>query len=246
MDGKRAVLSLLFSTLVACGGAAPATGGAGAGAGATAATQGAAPTTAATASGAGGAASSAKLADLLSASKNAQYKITYKISVSGVGAQGVSGEQTWYYKPPRARFDFAMSQGGQSLSISYFSLPDGTFYCFNAGQAQCLKIAGVSSPLDQNPAAVAQRSLVDDPNSFGATFTSSRTIAGQTGQCYDVKANSAAAGGFSTGSFCYTKDGVPLLSQFSIQGASWSMEATNYSATVLDSDFTLPAKPVGN
>ena len=55
---------------------------------------------------------------------------------------------------------------------------------------------------------------------------------------------SGAGGSFSSGAFCYTKDGVPLLSHFAVQGASWTMEATSFSATVADSDFTLPAKPV--
>ncbi len=243
MDGKRAVLSLLFSVLVACGGAAPATGGASAGAseGAAAATN-AAPSPSSAASAAGGSAvSGPKLTDLLSASKTAQYKITYKITTAGAGAEGFSGEQTWYFKPPQSRFDFSVSQGGQKLTCSFFNRSDGNFYCFNAGQVQCLRVQGTSSPLDQNAAALAQRSLIDNPGSYGATFTSTKTIAGQAGQCYDVKAN-ATSGGFTSGSFCYTKDGVPLLSSFSVAGQSWSMEATNYSATVPDADFELPAK----
>jgi hypothetical protein len=184
---------------------------------------------------------------MLSAAKNAEYKVTYKITATGGGAESFGGEQTWYFKPPRARFDFAMSQGTQKLTISYFSLPDGTYYCFNAGQLSCLSLgAGVGSPLDQNLAAVTQRALIDNPQAYGATFSSTKTIAGQSASCYDVKANAqTAAGGFTTGSFCYSTQGVPLLSQFSVQGASWSMEATNFSATVADSDFTLPAKPVG-
>ena len=248
MDGKRAMLSLLLTTLVACGGAAPTTGGAGAGASGagSATTASTSPSAAATAGGGAGASaapSGPKLSDLLSASKTATYKITYKISATGAGAEGFSGEQTWYFKPPKSRFDFSMSQGGQAIKLSFFNLPDGNFYCFNVGQVSCQKVAGVSSPLDQNAAAVANRSLIENPGAFGATFTSSKTIAGQTGQCFDVKANAAAAGGLSSGTFCYTSGGVPLLSQFAVAGSTWSMEATNYSATVPDSDFDLPAKP---
>ena len=237
MVGKRAFLSALLVAVIACGGSTPTTSGASASAGATTAST--APSAAASAA-VSPAASGARLSDLLASSRTAQYKVTYKIS--GSGAQGFSTEQTWYFKPPRSRFDFGMSQGGQTLTISFFSLPDGTFYCFNAGQAQCLKVSGVSSPLDQNPLAVANRSLIENPSAFGATFSSSRNIAGQTASCYDVTSGAASAG-FSTGSFCYTSDGVPLLSQFSASGATWSMEATNYSATVPDSDFTLPARP---
>ena len=243
MQGKRAALALLVSLVVACGGAAPATTGASS-----------APTTATTttptaaAKATPGASSaqdvSTQLASLLGASKNATYKVTYKITASGGGADAFNGEQTWWFKPPRARFDFTTSQGGQKLTLSYFTLPEGTFYCFNVGQIQCLTVAGVGSPLDQNAAAVAQQSLIANPSGFGATPSAGKTIAGQQASCFDVS-NKAGAGGFDTGTFCYSKEGVPLLSTFSTaQYASWTVEATSYSTTVADSDFTLPAQPI--
>jgi hypothetical protein len=243
MGGKRAALSLLLTVIVGCGGGAPTTSGASAGASAATTTASTAPSAATTASAAASAAASGqKLSDLLAASKAATYKITYKITASGAGAEGFSGDQTWYFKPPRARFDFSLSQGGQAVTIQYFTLPEGSFFCINVGQVRCMAAQGVGSPIDQNPAAVAQRSLIDNPAQFGATFTSTKTIAGQTGQCYDVKANATTAG-FTSGTFCYTKDGVPLLSQFAAAGATFSVEATSYSTNVADSDFTLPAKP---
>lgn len=247
MEGKRAALALLVSFVVACGGAAPATTGASSAPTAAATT---APTTAATTSAKPSAAASsapdvsAQLSALLGASKSATYKITYKITASGAGADAFSGEQTWYFKPPRARFDFTTTQGGQKLTLSYFTLPEGTFYCFNVGQIQCLTVAGVGSPLDQNAAAVAQQSLISNPSGFGATPSAGKTIAGQQATCFDVS-NKAGAGGFDSGTFCYSKEGVPLLSTFSTpQYASWSVEATNYSTNVTDADFTLPAKPI--
>jgi hypothetical protein len=225
------------------GGGATTTAGASAAAGAsTAATT--APTAAPTTSAGGTAAGNQpKLLDLLSAAKLSEYKITYKITASGQGAEAMSGDQTWYFKPPRSRFDFSSTFGGQTTTISFFSLPDGSYYCFAApgAGAQCLSVGGVGSPLDQNAAAVTQRSLVDNPDKFGAAYKESKTIAGQTALCYDV---TGAAGTFSSGTFCYSKTGLALLSTFSMQGASWSMEATNVSTTVADSDFTLPAKPL--
>ena len=116
--------------------------------------------------------------------------------------------------------------------------------CFaQGGTTQCLSVPGVGSPLDQNLAASFQASLSDHPDQYGATFTGTKTIAGVQASCYDVKATASAATGLSAGSFCYTKEGIPLLSSFSAQGSSWSMEATNVSTTAPDSDFTLPAKP---
>jgi hypothetical protein len=245
MDGKRAGLALLLTIVVSCGGAAPTTAGSGASApasaAATASTQGGTPATSQPSVAPG--AAQPKLLEVLSAAKLTQYKITYKITTTGAGAS--TGEQSWYFKPPRSRFDFAMDMGGQKMTISHFSLPDGQFYCFNpGGSMQCMSIAGVGSPLDQNLAASFQQSLVEHPDQYGGTFTGTKTIAGQQGLCYDVKAATTVATGMSAGSFCYSKDGIALLSQFSAAGTSWSMEATSISTTVPDSDFTLPAKPL--
>jgi hypothetical protein len=243
MDGKRAALALFMTVVVACGGSASTT---------TQPTSSAAPAASAASTSSAKASTAAsgapdagpQLGAILGASKNATYKITYKITASGGGADALSGQQTWYFKPPRARFDFATSQGGQTLTLSFFSLPEGTFYCINVGQIQCLTVAGVGSPLDQNAAVVAQQSLLANPSGFGATAAAGKTIAGQQATCFDVS-NKAGAAGFDSGTFCYSKDGVPLLSTFSTaQYASWTGEATNYSATVADSDFTLPAKPI--
>lgn len=250
MDGKRAGVALALTVVMACGGGSPApAGGAAASSGAAAPTAAAATNasaaTAAPATAAPTAAAQPKLADLLSASKLSQYKITYRIAASGSGAEAMSGDQTWYFKPPRSRFDFSSTMGGERTTMSIFSLPEGTYMCFAlAGQKQCLSAPATGSPLDQNQAAVTQRAMIDNPGGFGATYKETKTIAGQQGLCYEVAAAAAAAGGFSKGTFCYTKEGLTLLSQFTVQGATWSMEATQVSATVPDSDFTLPSTPI--
>jgi hypothetical protein len=238
VDGKRAVLALVTSFVVACGGAAPATttgatatsaSGAGTGAPATAATGGGA---------ASPASNQPNFTDVLAAAKLSQYKVTYKMTVTGAGDTG--GEQTWYFKPPRSRFDFSTTAGGQKTTISLFSLPEGTFYCFGTGAvSQCVTASGVGSPLDSNPAATVQRALLENPAQYGATFKETRTIAGQQGLCYAVAASTT----FQSGTFCYTKEGLALLSQFTAAGSTISMEATQLSTTVPDSDFVLPSMP---
>src|SRR5206468_678588 len=104
-------------------------------------------------------------------------------------------------------------------TISFFTLAEGSFYCFTlaGADAQCLGVSGVGSPLDQNVAAMAQSSLLSNPGQYGATFKENKTIAGQQGVCYDVKA-SAATSAFTQGTFCYSKDGLSLLSTFTVQG----------------------------
>lgn len=244
MEWKRAALALSCALVVACG--APASTDATASSSGAAATAVAAPATQAAAATSVPAkptsASQPKLADVLAAAKATSYKVTYKVTVSG--ATGLSGDQTWYVKPPRSRFDFSNTLGGQKTTISSFTLPEGSYYCFAAvpADAQCFTVTGVGSPLDQNAAVVAQRGIIDHPEQYGATFKETKTLAGQQALCYDV--TGTAPGALSAGTFCYSKEGIALLSSFSVGGAAWSTEATEFSTRVPDSDFTLPAKPL--
>jgi len=175
------------------------------------------------------------VADLLKAGKLSTYKVTYKWTIVA-GGQTQTSEQTWYYKAPKARFDFSAGPG--SL-FSVFTLEDGTYVCTTAGgQSFCQKSPG-GSGLDANPAASFGLQFQDHPEQFNASFQGTRSIAGQTAQCYGVK--SIAAGAFGDVTSCYSSNGVPLLTKMTSQGQEFTMEASNFSTTVADADFKLPA-----
>jgi hypothetical protein len=179
---------------------------------------------------------------VLTAARATEYKVTYRLTATGGGASS-SGEQSWFFKPPRARFDFVTTASGQSGTVSIFALPDGAFMCFGSGAAaQCIGMSGLETALQQNPAASFQEALMSRPDQFNGVFAETRQIAGQQANCYDVKPTTAAAG-LTDGRFCYSASGIPLLQQFGAQGGTWSMEATSVSTTVADSDFKLPATP---
>ena len=116
--------------------------------------------------------------------------------------------------------------------------------CFGgAGQtASCIGMTGLDTALQQNPAALYQEALLQHPDQYSGVLVETRQIAGQQASCYDVKSTVASAG-LTDGRFCYSSQGIPLLQRFAVQGATWSMEATNLSSTVPDSDFALPSKP---
>ena len=243
MEVRRGGLSLVLSIVVGCGGTAPSTSASGT---ATSSAAAASPTLAATAT---PAATGPRLSDLLAAAKVGEYKVTYKISATGEGAEAFAGEQTWYSKPPKSRFDFTTTFGGTKTTTSVFSLPDGSFYCLTAGGSmQCFRVGvGTGSPLDANVVVSVQQQILAQPDRYSSTFTETRSIAGQQGHCYAL---TGGVGTIRSGTFCYTKDGLMLLSQYgaaSATGASAvvSVEATNVSTTVPDSDFVLPAAPVG-
>jgi hypothetical protein len=202
----------------------------------------------ASAAGSPGGTASPALADspsfgqILSSAKASEYKVTYKLTSTG-GAASVSGEQSWFFKPPKARFDFVSSAAGQTSTVSLFALPDGTFMCFGTGPtAQCIGMTGLETALQQNPAAFYQESLIQHPDQWNGVLVETRHIAGYHAHCYDVKPVSAAVG-MTEGRFCYSTQGIPLLQRFSAEGGTWSMEAKSLSTKVPDSDFALPATP---
>ena len=177
--------------------------------------------------------------------KASEYKVTYTLTATG-GAAGFTGEQSWYSKPPKSRFDFSSSTSGQTATVSLFALPDGVFMCFGGtGQAaSCIGMTGVDTALQQNPAALFQESMIEHPEQWNGVLVETRQIAGQQAHCYDVKPVTATtAVGLTDGRYCYSTQGIPLLQRFAVQGGTWSMEATKLSTTVPDSDFALPSKP---
>jgi hypothetical protein len=238
--GSSAALVVAFVIAAACGGGATPSG---------TTTTGATATSAAVASGAAAsgvpAASGPSFGQILGSAKASEYKVTYTLTATG-GAAGFAGEQSWYSKPPKSRFDFSSSASGQTATVSLFTLPDGVFMCFGgSGQAaQCIGMSGLDTALQQNPAALFQESMTEHPEQWNGVLVETRQIAGQQAHCYDVKPVGPAQGvGLTDGRYCYSAQGIPLLQRFAMQGGTWSMEATKLSTTVPDSDFALPSKP---
>jgi hypothetical protein len=234
--GSSAVLVFAFVIAASCGGGT-----------ATSSTTGSTATSAASSGGASGAPTSGSpsFGQILGSARASEYKVTYTLTATG-GAAGFSGEQSWYSKPPKSRFDFSSSTSGQTATVSIFSLPDGVFMCFGGtGQAaSCIGMTGVDTALQQNPAALFQESMIEHPEQWNGVLVETRQIAGQQAHCYDVKpVGPTQGGGLTDGRYCYSAQGIPLLQRFAVQGGTWSMEATRLSTTVPDTDFALPSKP---
>ncbi len=223
---KRGSAVLVFAFVIAasCGGAATPTG----------TTTGVAATSAATGA---PSASGASFAQILGSARANEYKVTYKLTAAG------GGEQSWYFKPPKTRYDFSSGVAGQTATVSIYSLPDGTYTCFGGigVTAQCIGMSGLDTALQQNPAALYQLAMFQHPEQFSAVLVETRQIAGQQAQCFDVK-SAVATSVLTDGRFCYSPQGILLLQRFGAQGGPLDMEATSLSTTVPDSDFTLPAK----
>ena len=181
--------------------------------------------------------------DLVKGAKQASYKIVYKVSGTSAG-QSVSGEQTWYVKPPRSRIDISATAAGEAGSASMYQLEDGTYVCTAVtGQKTCFK-SGREQAMQQNQGMQVEEQVRDKPDQVDAIYQGTRQIAGQQGQCYAVKPKAGAQAGFTEGIFCYSIQGFPLLMQSKDQGFEIAMEATSFSATVNDADLQLPAQAV--
>jgi len=180
--------------------------------------------------------------EILLVSKFSEYKVHYRFTATGV-SDGLTGEQTWYFKRGKARFDTRTTVDGKSTSVSLFALFDGTFMCSGVrAQTTCVGVPGVESFLQRNPAAFYQESLIAHPDQFSGVVVEQFHIAGSHAHCYDVRSLAGSSEGVE-GQFCYSLLGIPLRSRFSAQARAWSIEATSLSVIVPDADLTLPAKP---
>ncbi len=229
--GSAVVLAFAFVIAASCGGSTTPTG--------TTASLDTATKAPGVSGGAGAPTSAgASFGQIVTSAKVSEYKVTYKLTATG------GGEQSWYSKPPKTRYDFSTSAAGQTSTVSIYSLPDGTFMCFGGTGAtsQCIGMSGLDTALQQNPAALFQQTMIQHPEQFTAVLVETRQIAGQQAQCFDVK-SSVVTAVLTDGRFCYSAQGIMLLQRFGTQFGALDMEATSLSTTVPDSDFTLPSKP---
>lgn len=178
--------------------------------------------------------------DLVARSKSASYKVTYRVSSTSTG-QTLTGEQTWYVKPPRMRMDITIAGLGPAGASSLFVLEDGSYLC-TSGNTMCMRFPHEASQ-QQNPAAAVQSQLQLHSDQVKATRQASRVIAGREAECYAVTTD-MASGLFAEAVTCYDAQGVPLFLDSKGADMQVTLEATSYSTSVADADFELPAEPV--
>ncbi|MGH2378637.1 MAG: hypothetical protein ACRDGT_09180, partial [Candidatus Limnocylindria bacterium] len=80
-------------------------------------------------------------ADIVTSGEIATYKVSYRMTATGSGGDGM--EQTWYFRPPDTRLDFAAVEAGTTRGrISIFYIESGTFMCTGDGrESSCFQVA---------------------------------------------------------------------------------------------------------
>jgi len=206
----------------ASGGAGTGTGGAG---GASGGSSGGAGT------GTGGSALD-QFTNLIGMKSQLQYKATYNIRTTG--EQAFSSTMTQYVKGSKFRID--SSTQGQASSIFYIdskvymcSKPTGAWMCFEFPNTSNQSLEDQTSEM-----------VKDNPENYAITPLLPRTIAGTLATCFQAVITGENAG---TVEFCFSPEGVPLYTHTVASGTEYTMEATSYTTSISDSDFSLPATP---
>jgi len=135
-------------------------------------------------------------------------------------------KMTMYFKGGKIRYDVV----SDSQEVSLFFIDNKAYSCTKSPKMciiseQAQKPSTGTESVEKN---IEQSTIVSKP---------SRVIAGKTAKCFEV---SNAQGSFEV---CYSNEGIMLYSKVSLQGKTFEMTATDYSTTVQDSVFELPAEP---
>jgi hypothetical protein len=174
------------------------------------------------------------------------FKADYKLSSTG-GDQPVDGTMTMFKQgADKFRFDVTSTQDGQPVALTLIETKDNNVFCLqDAGQlAPILGVDAGKGVCFKNDPTSGAGGIDDITNTFKNLSTSdvtvsgksSRTIAGQSAQCFDY--TTASAG--ETNETCFSNDGVPLYDKTVSSSDTTTLEATQVAGSVQSSDFNVP------
>jgi hypothetical protein len=175
--------------------------------------------------------------DLSNKFGQATFKATYTITSTDTD-QGFSGTMTWYKKDDNLRIDVSGEAQGEQTTGVFITRPDKSYFCTETpgmGQAGSCFEAPSGTTGGASDMVNELESTLTDP-SIEVVSTSSRKIAGQDATCYTVRAPDIEG----EAEMCLSNEGVPLFSDSTSQGVETSLEATDFSRDVSDSDFEPP------
>lgn len=161
-------------------------------------------------------------------------KVSYAFSVSSPEGGEQQGEMTQYWLPGDERWRMDSTFSG----VTTISIQDGdTFYSCNSQSRQCFVVeqqeTGSGAP-GFAPTEVADE--VEDVGTDAVVTRSSRTIAGRSASCFDVREIGGAAA-----TYCFDDQvKVMLLMESAADGSTVRMEATSVSTGVPSADLEPP------
>ncbi len=150
---------------------------------------------------------------------------TFMVAYQVTGA-GESNEMTMFVKDKKFRYD---SGTGEEKGSIFFV--DGKVYSCSYNPEMCVEFGD-----GEEPPSVTEE-IESNLEGYNVMSKPDRTIAGAKAKCFGV-------GGTGTSvEVCYSEKGVPLYTKSEADGQVVEMVATEYSTSVSDSTFELPADP---
>ena len=174
--------------------------------------------------------------------QGAQYKVTYASQITGI-APDIT---TYYVKPPNMRVDQSM---GGAPSMSLYILNGKSYACMEdesgIGCIDASTIPAVERKAETFASEINADPIEANQGQFAISQAASRTVLGITTTCFMASSDN----GNAQTELCYSPQGV-LLYQRTLSTLVDTGElieslkqATEYSTSVSDSDFVLPAEP---
>jgi hypothetical protein len=161
-----------------------------------------------------------------------QYKVKYDV-VAVQSGETTTYEQTMVIKNKNSRIDMATGEA----SVSTYMIDDVVYMCTTSdGTSNCFEYPSTDKTAEQSKNS-GDTDLRNNYESYKFTPLPSRVIAGATTTCFKYNVELAEM------QFCYSNEGVPLYIKATGEGHVNEMTATQYSTTVSDSEFKLPAEP---
>jgi uncharacterized lipoprotein NlpE involved in copper resistance len=174
--------------------------------------------------------------NIISKKSALSFKADYKLTTK-TNQQTTEGKQTWAMTPSKMKIVTEMEQGKSSM---YF-IDNKVYICTDAqGKTNCMMFSSEESE-NQNQAFNTNEDIASNPANYDVVQLSTRTIAGTSAKCFKVNLKEADEWTMES---CYSSEGVPLYMKYTGTGVESLLEATSYSTSVSDSEFTLPAEPV--
>lgn len=174
----------------------------------------------------------AKLSDILS-KRTHEYMVKYKIESSANGVKN-SNTVSWYIKGnDKMKWNVESAEG----SATYYKIGNEAYMCSKTdGKETCLKM---DIPEQTNSPEKDLNSIADETK-YSTIFSGTKTIAGAVAFCYEVTLKTGANAGVKSES-CISKEGIPLYTKVETAQVTSTMEATEFSTSVADSEFVVPA-----
>lgn len=174
-----------------------------------------------------------KLSDIL-AKRTHEYMVKYKIESTANNVKNIN-TVSWYIKgKDKMKWNVESAEG----SATYYQIGNEAYMCSKTdGKETCLKM---DVPEQANNPEKDLDSMADETK-YNTKFSGTKTIAGTIAFCYGVALKTEASAIVKTES-CVSKEGIPVYTKVETVEGITTMEAVEFSASVADSEFTLPAE----